>query len=48
MKEVENKEEKKVKVVFTGNYKEYEYGKEYEIDEQEAVMYLAIGYVKLV
>ncbi len=49
MKEkIEEVESKKVKVVFIGNYREYEYGKEYEIDEGEAVKYLAIGYIKLV
>lgn len=48
MKEKVINENRKVKVVFMGNYKEYEFGKEYELDEEEAVKYLSIGYVKLV
>jgi len=52
MKKVELEEQgvfenKKVKVLFKGNYREYIFNEVYDVPEDEAAMYVALGYAEL-
>lgn len=46
--DIEYDEVKKVSVEFLGNYREYIFKEIYEMDEDEAAIFVALGYAKFV
>ncbi len=47
LEEQEVFENKKVKVLFKGNYREYIFNEVYDVPEDEAAMYVTLGYAEL-